>query len=224
MNRDETIQEVADRLGNRTNLNSKILRNLSYVQRFVCERYPILPWFLITENLFATTTINEPKLQVPTGFLREVENGALWRQRTPDETSGKPWVELEKQPHDKLRSALGNELKTPGPPTHYAILGEYWILAPVPDKEYTIYTRCYQRDLMASEFSSGGETNGWMSHEWELLVAETVLRTARHLQWEQAIMREFRSDRDEAKRNFFVNEEARTNANLHYRMGIARGN
>lgn len=87
-----------------------------------------------------------------------------------------------------------------------------------------MYTRVYQRDLMASELTAGNESNKWMINEFELLVAETVLRTSRHLQWDPKILSEFRDDRNEAKRNFFINEEARTHANHHYQMGIARGN
>lgn len=220
MNRDQTIQEIAERLGNRTDLGSKILRNMDYVQRFVMERYPILPWFLITENLFALTVPGQARLQVPTGFLREVEKGALWRQQ---ENEDAPWVKLEKGSHDKLRNALGRGLAASGPPTHYAIVGDYWVLAPVPDKEYTIYTRIYQRDFMPSELSSGAETNKWMTNEWELFVAETLLRTARKLQWDARMLREFRDDRDEAKTQFFINEEARIHTNQQYQMDIILG-
>lgn len=220
MTRDETIQEVADRLGNRTDLNSKILKAMDYAQKFVMERYPILPWFLITDNLFTFTVAGQDSLQVPNGFLREVENGALWRE---GEAGGTPWIELVKGFHVQQRGALGHALTTTGPPTNYDIMGEYWVLAPVPDKVYTIYTRVYLRDVLPSELGSGSESNDWMKHEWEFLVAETVLRMGRHLQWDPRIASEFRKDRDEARQNFFNNEEARQHANRRYQMNIIRG-
>lgn len=226
MNRGEVIDEIAYRLGNRTDLRNRIIDSMDQAQRYVLERQTVLPWFLISENLATDTTPDEPRLEVPHGFLREVEEGAVWRWAEPEDDSGKPWVELVKQPHDKLRSALGEDNVMPwkGKPTHYALIGKYFLLAPVPDAVYRIYTRAYQEELLPSELASDSKTNGWMEYEAELLVAETVVRMGRHLQFTSTQMQEFRNDRTEARQQYWTTHEARTHANLRYRMGIARGN
>lgn len=224
MNRGDAIQEIADRLGSRTDLNTRILNSMGYVQEFILEKQAILPWFLITENLYADTVADEPKLSLPTGFLREVEQGALWRKLDTDSDDDEPWRELIKRPHDELREALGDELDWKGAPTHYAILGNYWILAPVPDAVYRIYTRIYQADTLPKNLADDSATNQWLSYEAEFLISETVLRLGRHLQYPTNRMQVFQKDRDAAFRQFFITHEAREHANTHYRMGIARGN
>lgn len=223
MTRDEAVAEIAARLGNRTELDAKIILNMGYTQQFILERLPLLPWFLITEHLYADTTVDEPKLSHPVGFLREVEQGALWRQRDQATPSDAPWQELEKMPHDKLRSSLGGEIAATGAPNHYSIFGSYWTLGPVPDAVYRIYTRIYRKDTLPSAFANGMATNAWLTNEAELVIAETTLRLARHLQWTRQILPEFRFDRDEARRNYFVTQEARDHANIHYQQGVTPG-
>ena len=215
MNQTNAVAEVAYRLGNRTDLNTRILSVMDLVQSDILEKDSFLPWFLLSEDSTIQTTSGEERIALPSDFLREYELGALWLY---DSTADRKWTPLKKDFHDSLRAARGGTLEASGKPTRYDLSGGYFRLTPVPDAVYTLQMKYYQADALPSAVGATGE-NQWLKYAPERLITETVLKMAAHLRCKASAMVPFIKDRDEAKLTLWRDHEARTHTNMRYSMG-----
>lgn len=213
---DDAVSEVAARLGNRTDLNAKIKTQLGNVQEFTLERAPVLPWYLVTEDTWTTTSSGEERLLLPTDFLREFEPSSLWYY---DSTLDAPWNPLTKLDYEDIRYALGRTLTATGKPTHYSMEGKYFRLGPEPDGAYRIQMRYYKQDANARTLN-GQDTNLWLTNSAELLLAMACVKMARQLRYRDEAQEQFQRDQVEQENIFFKNHHARIHANRRYVMGI----
>lgn len=216
MDRDTAITIVKRRLGQRSdNLDTQIIDEMDNVQ-LELEMNPVLPWFLLSEDQSASTVVDEDRVRVPTGFLREYEDGALW---VYDSDADVPWALLVKKPEDMLRKSLGDTLDATGQPLYYALSGPYFRLAPVPDAVYTLKIKCYEADTLPNDFANGADTNGWLTNASQLIIAETVLTMAQHLQYERGLLQTYERRATRMRDRFWRDQEARRHANVYYQFG-----
>jgi hypothetical protein len=124
--------------------------------------------------------------------------------------------EIVKDFYDDLTSTYprGSEAEK-GMPRRYSLVGDYFILKPTPDKEYTVRIKAYLRDQILST----NIENLWLAHAADLMIAEVSHKIAeQHLQdYELAKMIE--KDRARARDRLFLLNEARKHANQSYEMG-----
>jgi len=218
MTRDDLVTLMKQRFRREadTTLDARIISEMIFQQATLLEGGVTLPWFLLSENLTATTTIGDERLPIPknvdlvTGkdFLREYEEGALWIY---DASSGK-WKALIKEDYDNLLETYPSGTDTP---KYYSLDGEYFRLKPTPDAEYTVRIKCY---LRAASLSTNVE-NAWLKYAADLMMGEvgTVI-AARHLR-DPAMKAEFEMEASKARARMFLSDEARKHANRNYVRG-----
>ena len=177
MTRDEAVQIIADRLGQRSGLSTQIVSEMKLAQVRL-ERRGFLPWFLRAK--YATTLDTSP-IYHPTGFIREIEDIPLLAYTDDDGVL----QELQKDFYSVLVKATANEdIDSTGAPEYYAMLdaSQIWLF-PSPDKSYTAEERFYQG---ASVLETDIE-NAWLQYAPEVLICETGLRIAQFLRDEVAV-------------------------------------
>src|SRR5688572_12731232 len=106
MTRDEAVALIAFRLGDRTDLNDRIIAEMRLAQTEL-ELGPTLPWFLLTEMATATLYEGDDTMALPADFLREVDEdeSALWFYKV-DADSDYQWVEVPKKGFHPIRTEL----------------------------------------------------------------------------------------------------------------------
>lgn len=209
MMRDEAVQRVQRLLGFRSDKQSEIITEMQAAQ-IELERWPTLPWFLATEVAFKDTVAGEERVRLPTNFLREVDNDALWYYDGTATDEDLVWTPLIKDVTETLRGDLPGS----GAPKAYYLDAEYFRIFPTPDAAYRlkmIYIK--QDDTLATNIE-----NKWLKYAPELLIGLAGQRLA-------AMMRD-----TVAAQHFQVMEErgriavnrdthARRDANYRYVMG-----
>jgi len=222
MLRDSLVTLLKQRLkrANTTAFDTIIETELQYVQDTL-EAGITLPWFLLSENLSAITTIGDERVPVPVNvdgavvtagqrtrdFLREYEEGALWwRENSTDD-----WVPLKKGIYEHLL------VKYPGSgsPKGYALDGMYFRIRHEPDKEYNLRIKCYLREpLLTSNIE-----NNWLIYAPDLMLEETGIRVARYHLRDEAAAKMFEADAAKSRMKLFIIDEARKHTNFEYEMG-----
>jgi hypothetical protein len=205
MLRDTAVNLIARRLGNRTDLNDSIIAELQFVQELL-ENREYLPWFLLSELASTSTVADEERLALPSDFLMEYEQGALWYYSASSETK---WTPLVKRPIEDLKGAFDSS----GAPQYYALANGYFRLGPVPDAVYNIKMLYYKRD----EGLDTNIENNWLKYAPALMVAMTGVQVATYIQNERMIQ-VFAAALQRAEVEFYNALEARKHANMDYQM------
>lgn len=164
------IDLIKMRLGNRTDtdIDTRINSEMDMAQ-YELEQFGIFtPWFLLSETATYTTVANEARVPIPTDMLQEYEEGALFYNKLP----------LIK--HDQDYLAVRYEDAEPGLPTAYALVGDYFVLYPVPNAAYAITMKYYQKDTVPSAVAVGAE-NRWLKYAADWLLAKTGSAIARYI-------------------------------------------
>lgn len=164
MLRDEGVALIQEQLSFRTTLSSSIIRYMQLAQTTL-EKGPTKPWFLVSEDTFTDTVVDEQRISLPVNFLQEVE-GAAFKYR-PADYPDEPEVELIKEEFDKL-SAIYKDIEA-GPPEAYALLGRYFQIFPIPDDVYNLRLIFFRAD----EVLTSNIENGWL-REIPLLLLGTA--------------------------------------------------
>jgi len=211
MLRDEAVDIIADRLGNRTDLDTRIIAEMQLSQTMLEQTWGAtdMPWFLLKElgeQASTSTVAGQERLEVPSDFLREPEGGALWVQDTDGTWSG-----LCKHDIDFLRK---HESAT-GLPRGYALVGKYFRFYPTPDAAYSVRMLYYASDTVLSS----NVTNSWLTYAPELLIASTGARIAYYIQ-DQQVAQLFLAQREIAFRAVISASIARDSANRQEFMGV----
>ena len=206
MMRDEVVSLIQTRLGFRTDKSAEIVAELKFWQTEF-EHDDVLPWFLLSEVTTASTITGEERVYLPTGFLREYEEGFLWRY---DAAEDDPWIELGKDDYDALKAAKTGT----GPPTHYALRGSYFTLHPTPDAVYTLKLLFYKSDTVLSS----NIENGWLREFPGLLLGAAGVTMASALKDREAEA-SFAAQLALAKERLNTFDEARNMANMSASMG-----
>jgi hypothetical protein len=159
MTRDEAVTRIQRRLGFRTDLVAEIQDELKVAQESLEREMVSPPWFLLEEVSFTVTTADESRVEVPSNFLREYEQGTLWIYDTALED---PWVELSKG----FMAGLNAFYVGTGQPKAFSLDGKYFRLHPTPDAEYTLRLIYYKTDTPLTT----NIENQWLKYAPWLLV------------------------------------------------------
>lgn len=162
MTRDEAVAWVKFHLGRRTDLTTECENALKAAQEEL-ERQEFLPWFLRTEIASTDTTIDEERLVVPDDFIREYEEGGLYRLADNDE-----YVPLEKEPLSVLRSQFSG--RSSGAPTFYALDNQYFRLFATPGDVYSIKMIYYAHD----DTLTTNVENKWLKYAPWMMIAKAI--------------------------------------------------
>lgn len=211
MIKSKILTAIRQRLGNRTDsgIDTLIDSELDFAQ-YELERGPYQPWFLLSEDSTASTTALEPRLQLPSDFLAEYEEGALY-YRDSDSIDN----EMVKDDLDNLKNTYKEEAA--GEPERYAIVGDYYYLFPTPLTTYTMLMKYYQSNTLPSDTLSTAE-NLWMKHAADLLTSMAGARVAAYLKDTEAAAL-FEADRVRAATRLYTVHVAREEANRSRYMG-----
>lgn len=217
MTRDEAVEQIKIVLAFRSGggLDAKIqlaLRN-AQVER---EKLKTLPWFLQTEVASVSMTADEERVQLPTDFLREVEQNALQLHDDSSDAANTvdEYTELVKDDIEFLRRTLPGD----GTPSSYGLDVSYFRLFVTPDTaavaKYTLKMVYYKKDTVLNS----NVENLWLEHHPFILigVAGTLIATGLRDKEAVAIFAAF-----EAKhQSIMVGEnETRRHSNRRYIMG-----
>ena len=134
MTRDEAVTRIQRTLGF-TTANTTEIRDALQDSQVELERSAELPWFLLSEVASISTVKDEERILLPTDFLREWEDDALWYFNGTADLDADKWVPLTK---DDIQFLRGHRPSTGPPPEAYAIDGLYFRIFPTPDAVYTL--------------------------------------------------------------------------------------
>ncbi len=200
MLRDEVVDVIVRRLGNREDLKDDIILEMQIAQEVRLEMNgEVTPSFLVTEQAVASTTASEPRVELPSDFLIEVEEQGLWYQSEEGN-----WLPICKGPADKLELRYGS---SEGAPLHYALVGNYFELYPTPDKVYKLRMNYAQ----AQPSLKDNIENAWTSQGLDLLLAEVGFTVASEVMQDDKLATRF--DKVAAWRRLEINEVAKEEAN-----------
>lgn len=160
MMRDALIASVAVRLGQRQDLVPAMEGELNIIQETVLESHHWLPWFLETELAWTDVVVGEERVPLPTDFLREIEDQALWLR----DSSGELLGELPRKAYDDLLRTF----PLTGRPKAYSTNDAYFFLRPVADQAYQVAMRYYAKEPL---LTADGE-NKWLKHAPQVVMYE----------------------------------------------------
>lgn len=166
MNVKRALDRMMARLGNRTatGLRVSCLEEMTLAQERL-EKAPELPWFLESERVVANTQPNEPRLLLPTDFIREVEDFNL----EISQDGGVTYQDLSRKPYDQAEVEISRNSE-PGLPQLYYMRRNYIILRPTPDAEYFIRFPTYYAKQPEPVDSADSE-NEWFRNTPNLVMS-----------------------------------------------------
>lgn len=216
MTRDEAVVEMQNILGFTSILQEPCQRELRAAQQRL-EQGPVRPWFLKEDRAFTFTIPLESRVQLPSDFLEEDEDSALWYAPA----DGSLDQEIVKDDLDFLVKNQGNIaadpttlVPIPGVPQFYAISGNYFRLFPTPDAVYKIRMIYYKQDaLLTSNIE-----NGWLKYAPWLVIGEAGIVLAVSAR-DKVAQAEFARLRSSGGLTLNTQTEARLHANRNYVMG-----
>ena len=208
MLRDEAVARIQRILGYRTDKTSEIIDALVDAQVNL-EKEPIKPWFLLTEIASINTVAGDERVPVPSDFLLEYEDDALFKYDSAALPAYK-WVPLRK---DHLQ-VLRHDFSGSGAPRAYSLDGDYFRLFPTPDAIYTLKQIYYAEDASLT----ANIENGWLKNIPDLLIGIAGIKMAGPIRDASALKIFVDMERSSRTRLFQANE-ARQHTNHEYVMG-----
>lgn len=207
MTRDEVVQILGWRLGNRTDMQERILREMDFVQTTVLEENEWLPWFLESEWANALTTVGEARVPLPVDMLVEIEESHLYISKDGGEQK-----RLVKKDHDTAKSLRPGS----GQPEFYAIAAGYFHFFPTPDYAYELGMRYMARDVLMS--AANVETK-WLKHASDLVIGEVGAAIAgKHMQ-NPTLAATFQVDAQKAWNRLLTKHTALSELNMTRALG-----
>jgi len=217
MLRDAAVDIIMKRLGNNTDtsLRDDIINEMAFVQETILEGGEFKPWFMLSEVSSVNGSASEERLALPSDFLMEYEQGALYRY---DTSADNPWVELVKDDIDRLR-ALYSE--TEDKPLYYALAGDYFLLKPTPDAVYTYKMRYYktQTSLAGTYGDAANVENAWLKHASDWFIGEVGAIIASQYLQSEVLAQRFMEQAAKGKLRVRTQHYAREEANWTRAMG-----
>lgn len=179
MIRDAAVDLLMGRLARRnsTVTQQDIINEMVFVQENTLEGDPTPLWFLLTESAETTTLADDERLPVPSDFIQEWEEGALYVA----ETSGGDVTSMVKDDWDTIKEKSTGT----GKPKYYDVSGDYFLLRPVPNDAYYMTMRYYARaaDLSGTYGDSNNIENKWLEYASDLFIAEVgIIIAVQYLQ------------------------------------------
>jgi hypothetical protein len=213
MTLDEAMEELKVVLGFRSDLATTGPAALKKAQENY-ERGPVYPWFLLSENSFTQTSDTDRRVQLPSDFIAEYEEGALFYDSQEDDES---WEQLYKYDYDYLVKKYGTVAV--GEPQTYSFDGKYFNIFPKPDALYKLWMKYYQHDISISSLS-GSDTNLWLTNAPDCIIGRAGGILAAGYRDNVATMK-FKDLENEAKAVLNIQNEDRKHSNRIYQVGGA---
>lgn len=164
----EAIETIEDRLGQRTEIDAAIKRELGLSQTFF-ESKGSLPWFLARR---VSSSVGGQSLSLPSDFLMEAPWEPLLRI-IRDDGQVKDLVKSEMYEVVSARESQGE-------PSFYVLEVDSALLVPKPDMVYGVEIIYLGRDTRADTLPLNG-TNRWLTHAPLVLVNHAGFKVASHL-------------------------------------------
>jgi len=210
MNRDDAVGRIQRVLGFRGDRSTEIIDALQDAQIDLELRRP-LPWFLKTEVAAEDTVANEERVALPTDFLEEWDDDALWYFDSAADDEDK-WTLLQKEDLQTLRS--DPDLAGSDKPLFYAYDGLYFRIFPTPDAIYPLRMIYFQQDtLLTSNIE-----NLWLKNIPTLIIGEAGLKMTTPFR-DPIAATEFTRMRAEGTSSLVVATESKQHTNRRYVMG-----
>lgn len=209
MTRDEAVAIIAQRLGNRTDLDSTIVAEMKLVQTDL-EQGDFLPWFLISEHSQVTSTADEERVAVPSDFLRELDDeyNCLWY--VDSDGVRNPLVKTD---YDAALAKYGKTSGTDAPEV-YCLEGGYFRVFPVNSSTLTLELSYYATDQVLSTDIE----NQWLKYAPSLMINATGKVVAMFIGNEGA-QAAFTQGENQARAQLIKNDAARREAGRNRNMG-----
>ena len=215
MTRDDAVELILARLGQRQNdaaLQAAAVLEMNLAQKQL-ERGAFKPWFLLSELRDVVTEAGEERIALPTDYLQESENGALWLVQNGVR------AELRKTDYD-----LGlQQYPLPGVPKKYSLNGRYLRLHPTPDDIYSLQSQFFvsqpQITVAYNATTHGTDTNAWLTYAEDWLIAETGKALAATYTRDTELAAIFGGMAAEARTRIMTETVAREEVNYQRSMG-----
>lgn len=214
MTGEKVLDLLMKRLGNRTDsdLREACLLEMQMIQETKLEQGPVKPWFIISEETETETTPDERRVEVPDDFIQELEEEGeviiVDSTGVDHELEKKTWKENANWHGLQSSSEL---------PENYSLVGNYFMLFPIPTLQLKIKFRYYAKQTPVSDTNT--ETP-WTKFAADLLIAETGLMVAgRHVEVTPERVAGFEKDIMTAWDRINRENTARAEANMNRRMG-----
>lgn len=201
------------RLGNRTDaaLRAGCLLELQSVQKEL-EGNAFLPWFLKVDDTSVSTTVSQEYASLPTNFLRLDDDwGGVY---IDDDSEIDQWRELTREPFANMKSRFRDSSATA--PLRFDILADRIYLRPIPDAVYNLRFVGYAADATIAD---DGNTNLWLTHASDWLLALTGLRIAGYSMMNPELATMFGRDVEVAKQRHLREHHARMMNGQSVQMG-----
>lgn len=173
MIRSAAVSRIQRLLGFRSDKATEIIDDLQTAQ-IELEAEGELPWFLLVEEVSIAVTSGDRTVAVPTGFIRQHEEGGLFLfDSTADEDE--QWTQLEKATPETLRLAYQSGT---GAPAAYTLVGSEFQIYPIPDDDYTLkLTKYYAKDdVLDTDIE-----NEWLGKAHKLIIGVAGQKIAESL-------------------------------------------
>lgn len=206
MTKAELVQLLGWRLGDRDDMAARIDAELPFIQEQVLEAQSWCPWFLLTEEATASTTVGERRVPLPEDFLMEAEESHLYITLVYGD------IPLVKMDFDVALEKYPGE----GTPAAYAIQGRNLCLFPVPGEVWPITMNFYGRDVSIRDDSANSL---WLKYAGDLVLAELgKVIAGKHIK-DGAAEASFAADAQLAWKRLYQAHIARDELNISRRMG-----
>lgn len=210
----QALTMLMARLGGRTNaaLRALLLLEMQQVQKVTLEGGAFLPWFLITSTETTQLTANTRAVNLPSDFLREVEeDGSVWIK-----DSSNDWQKMTKADDASLQDRYLDD-ETDSLPLYYSIVGNQLLTYPISTVASYLRIRYYATDTVLDD--NAVETD-WLKYASDLVIGETGLVAASlYVRDDPTKVAEFKLMRDMAFARLYKFATARAEANRSARMG-----
>jgi hypothetical protein len=183
MLRSAAVSRIQQYLGFRSDKSAEIITALQDTQTEF-EREAELPWFLRNDgaNPTLTLTISTYGVNLPTGFLREIDEdndgGVFYYNSTADD--GEEWTQLEKMSEGAAREAYQDST---GAPEAYVLTETQLLVFPLADAAYILRFPYYKADTTLGT----DVENDWLKYAHELMIGNAGLKIAAALRDKDAI-------------------------------------
>lgn len=213
-----TLQEAIDHMslimGNRSDLETKAQAALQIAQNYY-QLGPTFPWFLLSEIATIDMSVDAERIQLPSDFLAEYEEGSLFYLADLDADGDDDKVFLEKGDFDDLKILFKNS--DAGKPQAYSQDGRYFRLFPTPDDTYPLYMLYYKKDTPISTLSTT-ETCQWLTEAPYCLMGHAGQALAYGYRDGNALDK-FKTMEAQGTTKLYNQNEGRKHSNRSYQIG-----
>lgn len=208
MVRDQLVKVLAWRLGNRKDMEERIIAEMDLAQEVILEQHTWKPWFLAKDLVGVSLQAGESSFALPVDYLDEIEDAVLWL--VEPETGG--YIECQKEGVEDLRRFI----PTFGRPYAYAIDKGFVKLSQAVPAALNVSWQYMAKDVL---MSADNVETAWLKHAPDLVLAVVGAEIAnKHLQ-NPTLAGAFQSDMGQAWQRLQALDTAKRELNQQRVMG-----